>query len=150
MATSLSELKRELEQAYGSVKWDVAIKSKHIYVSAIFDTLANAATIAYPIGQPMQQLVEACEKQYNIALRKAVELQSSEGKHRRFDLIRFEDETNISGTGRVAEGVQFSNGKCVMSWTTDVSSVVVYESIEDVEYIHGHQGKTVIKWIDDG
>jgi hypothetical protein len=119
-------------------------------VSAIFDTLANAATIAYPIGQPMQQLVEACEKQYNIALRKAVELQSSEGKHRRFDLIRFEDETNISGTGRVAEGVQFSNGKCVMSWTTDVSSVVVYESIEDVEYIHGHQGKTVIKWIDDG
>jgi hypothetical protein len=67
---------------------------------------------------------------------------------RRFVLLRHKDESGISGTGIVAEGVQFSNGKCALSWLTDVSSVAVYESLKDVLRIHGHSGYTEVRWID--
>jgi hypothetical protein len=68
---------------------------------------------------------------------------------KRFLLYRIEDETGISGTGIVAEGVQFSNGKCVLSWTTKVSSIAVYDRIDDVRKIHGHNGKTEIRFLYD-
>lgn len=67
---------------------------------------------------------------------------------RRFNLVRNEDESGVSGTGIVAQGIQFDTGKCAMAWLTNVSSVAIYESITDLEAIHGHGGKTVIEWID--
>lgn len=67
---------------------------------------------------------------------------------RRFNLVRDEDVTGLSGTGIVAEGVQFSQGKVVMKWLTERSSVVYWDNIEDAEYIHGHNGKTRIVWLD--
>ena len=63
-----------------------------------------------------------------------------------FELIRHEDETGISGIGVVAEGIEFSNGKCAIAWMTRFSSVAVYDSIRLVEAIHGHDGKTEISW----
>lgn len=68
---------------------------------------------------------------------------------KRFKLNRLEDASNISGTGYVAEGIEFSNGRCALSWMTNWASIGVYDSIEDVEAIHGHNGKTVIEWIDE-
>ena len=65
---------------------------------------------------------------------------------RNFWLERIEDESGVSGIGKVAEGVQFSNGKCVLVWLTQFKSVAVYDSIEELENIHGHNGKTVIVW----
>jgi len=65
-----------------------------------------------------------------------------------FLLQRIEDESGISGTGIVAEGAVFSNGKCVLVWTTKYQSVAVYDSIEELENIHGHNGKTVIVWME--
>jgi len=67
---------------------------------------------------------------------------------RRFVLNRLVDETGISGTGIVAEGIEFENGKCVLSWLTQPSSIVVHENMENVVKIHGHVGKTQIEWID--
>lgn len=61
-----------------------------------------------------------------------------------FHLFRDVDESGVSGTGHVAEGVIFSNGKVALSWRTAISSIVVYDSIKHVEHIHGHQGKTRI------
>ena len=61
---------------------------------------------------------------------------------------RTKDETGISGTGIVAEGLQFSSKKCVISWLSDTPSIEIYDSIEEVRRIHGHQGETQIKWID--
>lgn len=61
-----------------------------------------------------------------------------------FELHRNEDETGVSGTGIVAQGVIFDNGKVSLTWLTSVSSVAVYDSIEDVVKIHGHEGKTRI------
>lgn len=67
---------------------------------------------------------------------------------RRFVLHRLEDKTGISGTGHVAEGVIFSNGKVTLSWQTYYTSVGVYDSIDHVEAIHGHQGQTIIEYLD--
>lgn len=63
---------------------------------------------------------------------------------RLFDLVRDEDETGISGTGLVAEGVVFNDGVVAMRWLTDFRSTGIYSSIEDVQRIHGHGGKTRI------
>lgn len=67
---------------------------------------------------------------------------------RRFQLRRDEDESGVSGTGLVAEGVEFSTGKCALSWLTEFSCVSVYENIKALEHIHGHGGKTVVVWLD--
>ena len=69
---------------------------------------------------------------------------------KRFVLKRNEDESGISGEGIVAEGVVFSSGKCAMHWLTDTTSVALYDSIEDLENIHGHGGKSEIIWLDAG
>jgi L-alanine-DL-glutamate epimerase-like enolase superfamily enzyme len=68
---------------------------------------------------------------------------------RRFVLRRNEDETGISGVGEVAEGVQFTDGTCAMRWRTALASTAVYDSVDDVEAIHGHQGRTLIVWVDE-
>jgi hypothetical protein len=67
---------------------------------------------------------------------------------RRFQLHRDEDATGISGTGVVAEGVLYSKGWVSMMWLTQFFSLVTYPSIESVEQIHGHGGKTRIVWLD--
>ncbi len=67
---------------------------------------------------------------------------------RTFKLVRNEDESGVSGTGEVAEGVEFKNGKCVMCWDTTTSSIAVYENVQDLIDIHGHQGKTLVKFED--
>lgn len=67
---------------------------------------------------------------------------------RRFHLQRDVDETGVSGTGKIAEGVMFSNGWVALTWLTEHTSVVFYPSIIDVEFIHGHGGLTRIVWGD--
>lgn len=67
---------------------------------------------------------------------------------RLFWLVRKVDVTGISGTGRIAEGVVFSNGWVAMTWLTDTTSVVFYPNIDNVVKIHGHQGATIIDWLD--
>lgn len=69
---------------------------------------------------------------------------------RRFRLMRSEDATGVSGTGHVADGVQFPDGACVLRWRTAVASTAVYDSIEAVERIHGHDGKTAVVFLDSG
>lgn len=63
-----------------------------------------------------------------------------------FDLVRLHDETGISGTGKVAEGVVFMDGTTALRWLTKHRSTVVYESAREVLAIHGHGGKTEIRY----
>lgn len=65
---------------------------------------------------------------------------------RLFDLVRAEDASDVSGTGLVAWGVQFPDGVCVLRWCVALRSTAVYASIEELEAIHGHDGKTRIEW----
>ena len=67
---------------------------------------------------------------------------------RRFELIRETDVTGVSGTGMVAGGVVWGDGRVAMRWFTDINSTVLYDSIDDVEYIHGHDGRTKVRWVD--
>jgi hypothetical protein len=75
------------------------------------------------------------------------------GVMRRFYLNRLEDVSGNSGTGRVAEGCLFSDGRAVVHWMASnnslgVSSTVVYDGLVDVEKVHGHGGKTQIVFLD--
>lgn len=66
---------------------------------------------------------------------------------RTFVLNRHEDESGVSGTGVVAEGVEFSDGTVALRWTLSSASTGVYKNIDDVIDIHGHHGKTVVEWL---
>jgi hypothetical protein len=61
-----------------------------------------------------------------------------------FYLKRNEDESGVSGTGIVAQGVQLPSGHCVLEWLTFTSSIAIYKSLNDVIEIHGHNGKTEV------
>lgn len=64
-----------------------------------------------------------------------------------FYLQRNEDETGISGEGIVADGVIFRDGKVALRWRpgpVSYQSTAIYDSIEAVEAIHGHGGKTKV------
>jgi hypothetical protein len=61
-----------------------------------------------------------------------------------FFLERNEDVSGVSGTGRVAEGFVFTDGVVALRWLTRYRSSCFYDSIQDVEEIHGHDGATKI------
>ncbi|WP_353929542.1 hypothetical protein WJM97_14635 [Okeanomitos corallinicola TIOX110] len=64
-----------------------------------------------------------------------------------FQLVRNKDVTGISGTGTVAVGCYFQSfgGLAVMQWLTEFASTAWYiGGLEQIELIHGHNGKTEI------
>ena len=66
-----------------------------------------------------------------------------------FYLKREEDESGISGTGRVAQGFVFDNGKVAVTWLSEHPSVTIYDNIGEVHAIHGHGGKTIVEFEPD-
>ena len=68
---------------------------------------------------------------------------------RRFNLIRTTDISGVSGTGVVAEGIEFENGKIAICWTTRYHIVSVIDNLHTLEKVHGHGGETHIAWIDE-
>ncbi len=75
-------------------------------------------------------------------------------KPRRFEVWRDDDVTGISGDGKVAEGVLFSDGWVTTHW---LDRPPMFEPKTEVwhnpgtapfEKISGHNGKTRIVWID--
>lgn len=65
---------------------------------------------------------------------------STDVEARPFALERTTDVSGLSGTGRVAEGVEFVDGRVVMVWQSEQPSAALYSSIRMVERIHGHDG----------
>ena len=68
---------------------------------------------------------------------------------RTFYLRRNEDVSGVSGTGVVAEGIQFDDGYCTMRWLTKYRSTESADSIEILRAIHEHGGRTVVEWLDE-
>jgi len=66
----------------------------------------------------------------------------------RFCLHRIKDISGVSGCGIIAEGVQFTDGTCVLRWLTSVPSTAFYANIRDLLKIHGHDGATCIVFED--
>ena len=63
-----------------------------------------------------------------------------------FKLIRRKDISGVSGTGLVAEGVVFKNGKAVLCWTRPPYAVSVFDSTGEMMSVHGHAGSTELVW----
>ena len=70
------------------------------------------------------------------------------GWMRRFQLVRKEDVSGISGVGVVAEGVEFANGEVAMCWLGTYRIIENAANIHTIEHIHGHGGKTLVNWLD--
>ncbi len=68
---------------------------------------------------------------------------------RRFQLHRSRDVSGVSGTGVVADGVEFPDGGVVVRWRGRRPSTVVWSSVDDVHEIHGHGGATRVVWLDE-
>ncbi|MEO0884928.1 MAG: hypothetical protein AAFY54_03215 [Cyanobacteria bacterium J06648_10] len=62
---------------------------------------------------------------------------------RTFYLQRNEDYNGISGTGKVAIGFEFEQ-ITVVQWLSAEGSTFWYKSVELVEHIHGHDGRTLV------
>lgn len=77
-----------------------------------------------------------------------------------FKLIRDVDHTGLSGTGTVAEGIEFSDGTVALRWL-DIDhdsenyqrgvrpTTVIHESIDAVIALHGHSGSTRLVFADN-
>jgi hypothetical protein len=66
-----------------------------------------------------------------------------------FILSRGNDESGVSGTGKVLEGVQFTDGTVVLRWTSQPGSTVMWENFEDFWKVHvdSHPtNATVLTW----
>lgn len=61
-----------------------------------------------------------------------------------FYLMRTEDQSGVSGTGIVAIGVVLPSGKAVMEWCSKYKTITVFESVRQIERIHGHGGRTTV------
>lgn len=68
---------------------------------------------------------------------------------RTFQVVREEDVSGVSGTGVIAEGVLFSNGKVVVNWISMHKIIEMADSVAEWQAVHGHEGKTKIVWDDE-
>lgn len=67
---------------------------------------------------------------------------------RRFELVRETDVTGVSGTGVVAEGIEWDDGKVCLHWRGKHRSSVLWDDIDSVLVVHGHDGATRVAWLD--
>lgn len=65
---------------------------------------------------------------------------------RSFTLRRDVDHTGVSGTGTVADGVEFPDGTVAVRWRGEHVSTVVWASLADALHVHGHGGATHVVW----
>ncbi len=70
-----------------------------------------------------------------------------------FTICRQADESGVSGTGVVIEGVEYATGQVVLHWLTPFpkGSIAIFESLEDFKRVHINphpNNKTIITWSD--
>ncbi len=70
---------------------------------------------------------------------------------RPFILQRDADVTGVSGTGVVAEGVEFTGGVVALRWLSAWPTSVVFHDrgMAAVVAVHGHNGATRVVWLDE-
>lgn len=69
---------------------------------------------------------------------------------KRFYVIRIKDETGISRTGRVIEGVLTQAGKVIVEWRPPYSTIGIYNDFDEFKRIHidCHPSCNEIVWLD--
>jgi len=66
----------------------------------------------------------------------------------RIQLYREKYHSGISGVGLIAEGVVFTDGRVVIRWIGEFSSINLHDSVASLERIHGHNGGTQVVYLD--
>lgn len=67
---------------------------------------------------------------------------------RLFRLVRHRDVTGVSGTGVVAEGVQWSDGSACIRWVSAWPSTTHHDKgVGSILAVHGHHGATTVEWL---
>ena len=69
-------------------------------------------------------------------------------KLRRFWLYRREDQSGVSGTGYVAEGVEWTDGRVDVRFLSTHKTDNGFPNLKELMNLHGHDGGTEIVWID--
>ena len=73
---------------------------------------------------------------------------------RTFTVCRVNDESGVSGTGVVIEGITLATGQCVVHWLypTPRGSIAIFDSISDFATVHikPHPGNETIITYEDG
>lgn len=64
-----------------------------------------------------------------------------------YKFIRIEDVSGVSGTGHVANIIEFDD-KVIMKWKTNPSSIGVYDSLDDLLKIHDHEGNSELEKVE--
>lgn len=65
-----------------------------------------------------------------------------------FILRRHEDVSGVSGTGVICSGVEFEDGDVAVHWPGATPSTVIWKDIRHVDQVHGHDGKTVVEFLE--
>lgn len=75
---------------------------------------------------------------------------------KRFQMIRYDDKGIGIHSGKVLEGIVFSDGICVVRWVTKIgpNSTGIFSSFEDFQKIHvdpapGKTRRSEVEWIDE-
>ena len=73
---------------------------------------------------------------------------------RTFTVCRINDESGVSGTGVVIEGITLATGQCVVHWLYPAprGSIAIFDSISDFATVHikPHPGNETIITYEDG
>lgn len=65
-----------------------------------------------------------------------------------FQLVRHVDVSGVSGTGVVAEGIEWSDGTVTLRWAGRYPTTTVWQhGIDAVIAVHGHDGASTIRWL---
>ena len=67
---------------------------------------------------------------------------------RLFELVRSRDVSGVTGTGSVADGVVWTDSTVTLRWKGDHPATAVWDSVESILAVHGHEGATVVRWLD--
>jgi hypothetical protein len=85
------------------------------------------------------------EEDYKAAKRRAPEPPGGAVRPTIFDLVRDADVSGVSGVGRVAEGVIWSDGEAAIHWLGRFPTTTPHpKGIVSVKEVHGHGGSTRI------
>jgi hypothetical protein len=67
---------------------------------------------------------------------------------RLFELVRKRDVSGVTGTGVVADGVRWTDSTVTLRWKGDHPATAVWDSVDSILAVHGHEGATVVRWLD--
>lgn len=62
-----------------------------------------------------------------------------------FGLHRDDDESGVSGTGHVANGVVMPSGSVALEWLKEPFGTNIYDDHSHVLFLHGHNGRTRVE-----